>query len=238
MVDIKIKKKVFQKLMHNPGISFNQLWAKEGESNTFSYHLKQLIEENLIEKKLDGYYLTLEGKKIAISLDGSSGELKKQPLISILMVVFNNEGQILLYQRLKEPFFGIYGFPGAKLDFGETVLDCAKRELFEETNLSCDFEEVGLLNYSTYEDKNLAYHHVQFVIKCTNPRGILKEVDREGNFSWASKEDFLSKEQFPDNKYTLEYIEKKKYFRVEMKRYIENNKFKKIEIISEKLFEL
>jgi ADP-ribose pyrophosphatase YjhB (NUDIX family) len=226
-----IKSRVIKELMHNPGRSFNQLWDKRGESNTFAYQLKQLESINLIEKKGDGmYYLSQEGKELALFVDGSTGKKQKRPLVSLLLVVFQEDGSILLHERLKEPFFGYFGFPGAKVDFGEQILQCAKRELMEETNLEADLEEVGLLNYITYENKNIAFHHTQFVIKCINPKGILKEKDREGNFCWVSKEEFLSKNLFPDDPYILDWIKSDKYFRVEMDRFQEEGKFKEITI--------
>lgn len=233
-----IKRKVLQKLMHNPGTNFNTLWNKEGESNKFAYHLKQLESIGLIEKKGDGmYYLSQEGKELALFIDGATGKNVKRPLVSLLLVLFDDNGNILLHERLKEPFYGYYGYPGAKVDFGETILDCAKRELFEETNLEADLEEVGLLNYVTYEGDSVAFHHTQFVIKCTNPKGILKEKDREGNYSFVSEDEFLDKKLFPDDPYILDWVKKDKYFRVEMDRFQDNGEFKEITVKDVKYYE-
>ncbi|MEK6615779.1 MAG: hypothetical protein AABZ32_06675, partial [Bacteroidota bacterium] len=66
-----------------------QLWAKQGPSNKFAYHLTVLEEDGLIIKDAKGYSLTQEGKKRSAYLEGSTGEKAKFPIIAILIVVFD-----------------------------------------------------------------------------------------------------------------------------------------------------
>ncbi|HUF57442.1 MAG TPA: NUDIX domain-containing protein, partial [Thermohalobaculum sp.] len=42
-------------------------------------------------------------------------------------------GRVLLVRRLNEPDAGLWGYPGGKVEWGETVADAAVRELAEET---------------------------------------------------------------------------------------------------------
>ncbi len=42
---------------------------------------------------------------------------------------------MLLVQRSKQPDAGLWGFPGGHVEWGETVLEAAHRELFEETSV-------------------------------------------------------------------------------------------------------
>lgn len=51
---------------------------------------------------------------------------------SVILVVDN---QIVLVQRAEEPDIGQWDIPGGYLSWEETLEDCAKRELFEETGL-------------------------------------------------------------------------------------------------------
>lgn len=60
--------------------------------------------------------------------------MAKLPLIGALAVVLHRE-RVLLVQRGKEPDAGLWGFPGGHVDWGETALAAAARELREETGV-------------------------------------------------------------------------------------------------------
>ena len=60
--------------------------------------------------------------------------MSQTPKIGALAVVLHQD-QVLLVQRSKQPDRGLWGFPGGHLEWGETVLEAAQRELFEETSI-------------------------------------------------------------------------------------------------------
>lgn len=60
--------------------------------------------------------------------------MTSQPIGSFVIVV-NSKNQILSGKRKNSFGPGLYGFPGGRLELSETLADCAKRELLEETGL-------------------------------------------------------------------------------------------------------
>ncbi len=234
--DHQLREGIMQKLMHSPGMSFNRLWDKQGDSNCFSYHLKVMEKEGLIENKRGKYYLTLEGKKIALYVDGATGKEKKKPMVTVVMIPYKDKDTIVMHERLKEPFYGIFGFPAAKLEVGEDIIGCAKRELREETGLSCSAKIAGVANYSTYNGDDLAYHHTLFVVKCQNLKGKLKSGDREGKCCFSSRKEFLSKKLFPDAPYLLEWTDKGDFFFAEIERHQLGEEFTGMKIKKLELF--
>ncbi|WP_371813597.1 NUDIX hydrolase [Ruegeria sp. HKCCA4633] len=58
----------------------------------------------------------------------------RTPKIGALAVVLHQD-QVLLVQRSKQPDAGLWGFPGGHVEWGETVLKAAQRELQEETSV-------------------------------------------------------------------------------------------------------
>lgn len=64
-----------------------------------------------------------------------------RPIAATIAVVIR-EDRVLLVRRANPPDAGLWGFPGGKIDFGETIQAAAIRELQEETGIEGAFERV------------------------------------------------------------------------------------------------
>ncbi len=58
-----------------------------------------------------------------------------KPTVGVLAIVVRGQ-EVLLVQRKNEPDAGLWGFPGGRLEYGETLEDGACRELLEETGVT------------------------------------------------------------------------------------------------------
>ena len=56
---------------------------------------------------------------------------EKRPYIGVAVIVVR-EGRVLLGKRKNAHGAGTWQFPGGHLEYGESIEDCARRELFEE----------------------------------------------------------------------------------------------------------
>jgi len=52
-------------------------------------------------------------------------------------VALVDSGRVLLIQRARAPYFGLWTLPGGRLEPGEDATACAIREIAEETGLVC-----------------------------------------------------------------------------------------------------
>lgn len=58
--------------------------------------------------------------------------------ISATIAAVIRDNQVLLVRRANPPDAGRWGFPGGKIDHGETLFEAATRELAEETGISAE----------------------------------------------------------------------------------------------------
>lgn len=68
-----------------------------------------------------------------------------RPAVTADTLVFSaDRKEILLIRRKNDPYKGCWAFPGGFLDINETLEQCARRELMEETSLTAgEMHEVG-----------------------------------------------------------------------------------------------
>lgn len=107
------------------------------------------------------------------------------PVPAVLAVVIR-EDQVLLVQRANPPDAGLWGFPGGKVDFGETVLAAAERELFEETGVRAVadrvFTAVDAFNLS--DDGDIRQHFVLIAVRCLWQSGEPEAADGALDARW------------------------------------------------------
>jgi 8-oxo-dGTP diphosphatase len=57
------------------------------------------------------------------------------PAIGVGGVVFDDQGRVLLVRRRSPPQAGLWHIPGGRLEPGETLANCCRREVQEETGI-------------------------------------------------------------------------------------------------------
>ncbi|MBI3032631.1 NUDIX domain-containing protein [Candidatus Woesearchaeota archaeon] len=233
-----VQKRILSELMYHSVMTFNQLWHKQGESNKFAYHLKQLEQKGLVEKTEKGYQLTQKGKQYVPYLKSQTGKEWKGPLICIALVVIDEKrNQVLMFQRGKQPWLGYCGFHGGKIDSSEYILESAERCLKEETGLSAGtFSLKGIFSSKTYEQKKLSYNHQLFVIKATHFKGKLLKKTRKGTNVWVSIDNIAQQNIFPNSPLLLKIALSKRFKWIEADRFQENDIFTGIYIKKELSF--
>lgn len=117
------------------------------------------------------------------------------------IVLRDNLNRILLQKRTD---FNLWGLPGGMLEFGESILSCAKRELSEETGLlSGDFSLVGLYSDPKYEVTYPNGDQVQQYTVCLQAQLQGGQMLVDG--TEASEQRFFDPEEIPYNQIPLWY---------------------------------
>ncbi|WP_413814213.1 NUDIX hydrolase [Aureimonas sp. Leaf427] len=75
---------------------------------------------------------------------------------------------MLLVRRANPPDVGLWGFPGGKIDLGETIEAAAVRELREETGITGEFVRVltAVDAFDINGDGHLRQHFILIAVVC------------------------------------------------------------------------
>jgi len=102
-------------------------------------------------------------------------------------VIWNNDGQILIDQRRQNGLLGgLWEFPGGKIEPGETVVECIRREIREELGIEIEVGDrlITVDHAYTHFRVTLNVHHCQWVsgepqpLECDQVRWVtLAEMD-------------------------------------------------------------
>lgn len=104
-------------------------------------------------------------------------------------VILNDRGQILIdRRRAGGSMGGLWEFPGGKIEPNETVIDCIKREIWEELGIEIEVGDRLIAIEHTYSKKfslSLIAHYCKHIsgepqtIECEEIRWVtLAEIDR------------------------------------------------------------
>jgi ADP-ribose pyrophosphatase YjhB (NUDIX family) len=110
-----------------------------------------------------------------------------KPRVAAIAVVLQDD-HILLAKRKNEPDAGLWGFPGGHVDLGETALDAAARELFEETGVVANPDRY-LTNLDIIvrnDDGTIAHHFLLAAVLCRYVSGTPRAYDDVSDAQWFS----------------------------------------------------
>jgi ADP-ribose pyrophosphatase YjhB (NUDIX family) len=131
-----IQKHILKTLMYTKYARFRDMRPPKVDSNAYSYHLRMLQKEGLVEKTEEGYKLAPAGLFYVDRVSMTNLEPRLQPKVITMIVVKNHIGDVLLYSKLRQPFIGSWVLPFGKVHLDDENIDtAATRELSEKAGI-------------------------------------------------------------------------------------------------------
>lgn len=114
-------------------------------------------------------------------------DLIRTPLLGALALVVRS-GSVLLVQRKKMPDAGLWGFPGGHVEWGETALAAAARELQEETGVIAEpVEYLTNIDVLRHDAEGAAQvHYLLAAVLCDYVDGAPMAADDVSDAGWVS----------------------------------------------------
>lgn len=126
---------------------------------------------------------------------------EEKAIITNMCMVYDNNGNILVQDRVKEDYAGI-AFPGGKVEQGESFVQSVIREVKEETGL--DIENPILCGIKQWQTKTNARYIVLF-FKTNKFSGEIRSSE-EGEVKW------IPRSELEKQKTTVDFMDMIKVF--------------------------
>jgi 8-oxo-dGTP diphosphatase len=87
-----------------------------------------------------------------------------RPLVGVSTVV-HHDGMVLLVERAKPPWQGVWSLPGGHVEWGETLREAAIREVLEETGIAIVIDRlVDTIDVINRDDSGLIRSHYALTV--------------------------------------------------------------------------
>jgi 8-oxo-dGTP diphosphatase len=118
--------------------------------------------------------------------------MKNRPSVGVAVIVIKN-GKVLLGKRKGSHGSGSWAFPGGHLEMNESIEECSRREVIEETGIS-----IKNIRYATFTNdifKEEQKHYVTLFVVAEYSGGGLRVNEPDKCEKW----DWFIWEKFPEN---------------------------------------
>lgn len=206
-----IRKHILKTLTYTKWARFRDLRPDKVDSNLYSYHLKQLIKDGYIEHDAaKGYRLSPLGLRFVDHVSLKSFEQRWQPKVLTMLVATNENGEVLMWPKYKQPFIGKWSLPSGKMHYEDASIEAAvKREIdYFSSRPAKDLKHVGVVAFRASIKNELVSHTIAHVFTATiDPNVLIGERMR-----WMKVDQLETSEMSPGTKQIIEAVIKEKFF--------------------------
>ena len=206
MLDHHIQRSIITRLSIVDEQTFSELQPDEIDNKLFTYHLKVVAREGLVEKTAGGKYrLTSEGKKSWRRSSQKVASVSERARSILFLIIRDKAGRWLLYKRKTHPLKDKIGFMHIFPTHLETVLETAQNQSLNQTNLQCTFSVAGSGFFRLICESSLESFTNFTLLYSLDATGVLSPKDDSADYFWEERPDFTSADMLPNMKKLTDY---------------------------------
>ena len=111
--------------------------------------------------------------------------------VGVGAIIINKEGKIVLLLRGKqaEKESGKWEIPGGAVEFGETLSQALKREIYEEINVEIEVVELLEVSDHIFVDEKQHWVSLTYLCRITSGKPIIAEAEKSEALGWYTLEE-------------------------------------------------
>ncbi len=214
----EIQKFIIVQLMGSESARYSQLKPPTMEGSKFTYHLKQLIENDLVRysEKSKRYTLSSDGRMLADRFDTILLEEALQPAIIVLAAVERRQNEWLIAKRHIHPAFNMSGFPHVHVQLGSDLIKQAEQNLQTSVSIISRLEYRGHAYVTQYKDNEPESMVLVHFLRGSYVSGDITNLTDEYTYKWSQDPDWKSSTIIPSSGDLIQLSQKKSMFFAEL----------------------
>ena len=154
-----MEKKILRAFLHNHRLKFSEIEKiTKIRSNNLTYHLKKLIDKNILNKKADNYELTETSEDLIPYISD------KKAVLPVVLISIKNTKGVFLYQRQKRPYKDKSSLPGGRIKLGETIPQATERIMREKFRINCKFKNINSISLEHVKKNGKIIHSFLLIL--------------------------------------------------------------------------
>lgn len=154
-----MEKKILGAFLHNHRLKFNEIEKiTKIRSNKLTYHLKKLINKNILNKKANNYQLTETSEDLIPYISD------KKAVLPVILISIKNGKNIFLYKRTKRPYKDKSSLPGGRIKLGETIPETTERIMREKFGVRCKFKKINSISLEQVKKNGKVLHSFLLIL--------------------------------------------------------------------------
>lgn len=108
--------------------------------------------------------------------------------VGVSVLITNTQGQVLMAKRKNNSGAGLISTPGGRLEQNENILQCAEREVMEETGLKL---QPPFAVFAWREHFRFGKHYIMFYVHASSYTGEIRNLipDKSEDWQWFNLAD-------------------------------------------------